>query len=49
MKVSADFVNRVNDTFLEEVSNWQNRALEPIYPIVFLDALTRKNARRSLS
>jgi putative transposase len=27
---------------LEEVSDWQNRALEPVYPIVFLDALRVK-------
>jgi len=27
---------------LAEVSDWQNRALEPVYPIVFLDALRVK-------
>ncbi|MFT6273552.1 MAG: hypothetical protein ACJA0F_002407 [Dinoroseobacter sp.] len=27
---------------LEEVSDWQNRVLEPIYPIVFLDTLRVK-------
>jgi hypothetical protein len=39
LKVSADLVSRVTDAVLEEVSDWQNRALEPMYPIVFLDAL----------
>jgi len=29
----------VTDAVLEEVSDWQNRALEPMYPIVFRDAL----------
>lgn len=32
----------MTDAVLEEVSDWQNRALEPVYPIVFLDALRVK-------
>jgi len=40
--LSADLVSRVTDAVLEEVSDWQNRALEPMYPIVFLDALRVK-------
>ncbi len=39
LKGSADLVSRVTDAVLEEVSAWQNRALEPMYPLVFLDAL----------
>jgi transposase-like protein len=42
LRVSADLVSRVTDAVLEEVSDWQNRALEPVYPIVFLDALRVK-------
>ena len=42
LKVSADLISRVADAVLEEVSDWQNRALEPMYPIVFLDALRVK-------
>jgi transposase-like protein len=42
LKVSADLVSRVTDAVMEEVSDWQNRALEPMYPIVFLDALRVK-------
>ena len=42
LKVSADLISRVTDAVLEEVSDWQNRALEPMYPIVFLDALRVK-------
>ena len=42
LKVSADLVSRVTDAVLEEVSDCQNRALEPMYPIVFLDALRVK-------
>ena len=40
--MSADLVSRVTDAVLEDVSDWQNRALEPMYPIVFLDALRVK-------
>jgi putative transposase len=39
LRVSADLISRVTDAVLEAVSDWQNRALEPVYPIVFLDAL----------
>ena len=42
LKVSADLISRVTDAVLEDVSDWQNRALEPMYPIVFLDALRVK-------
>jgi putative transposase len=42
LKVSADLISRVTDAVLEEVSDWQSRALEPVYPIVFLDALRVK-------
>ena len=42
LRVSADLISRVTDAVLEEVSDWQNRALEPVYPIVFLDALRVK-------
>lgn len=42
LKVSADLISRVTDAVLEEVSDWQNRALEPVYPVVFLDALRVK-------
>lgn len=42
LKVSADLISRVTDPVLAEVSDLQNRALEPMYPIVFLDALRVK-------
>ena len=37
-KVSAGLISRVTDAVLEELSDWQNRALQPMQPIVFLDA-----------
>ena len=42
LRISADLISRVTDAVLEEVSDWQNRALEPVYPLVFLDALRVK-------
>jgi len=42
LRVSADLISRVTDAVLAEVLDWQNRALEPMYPIVFLDALRVK-------
>jgi len=32
-------ISQVTDSVMEEVRAWQNRALDPIYPIVYLDAL----------
>jgi len=37
--VSAGLISQVTDAVIEEVKAWQNRALEPVYPIVYLDAL----------
>src|SRR5579863_651678 len=37
--VSPDLISRVTDAVLEEVRDWQNRPLEAIYPVLFLDAL----------
>lgn len=42
LRVSADLISRVTDAVLQEVGDWQNRALERMYPIVFLDALRVK-------
>ncbi len=42
LRVSADLISRVTDAVLDEVSDWQNRTLDPMYPIVFLDALRVK-------
>lgn len=37
--VSADVISTVTDEVVEEVTAWQQRALEPMYPVVILDAL----------
>ena len=42
VEVSPDLISAVTDAVLEEVALWQARLLEPIYPIVFFDALRVK-------
>jgi putative transposase len=39
VEVSPTLVSEVTDGVLEEVKAWQNRPLEPVYGIVYLDAL----------
>jgi putative transposase len=40
--VSAALISEVTDSVLEEVKAWQDRPLEALYPIVYLDALMVK-------
>ena len=42
VEVSADLISRVTDAELEEVREWQNRQLDPVYPVIFFDALRVK-------
>jgi len=42
VELSPTLISQVTDTVMDEVKAWQNRPLEPIYPIVFLDALVVK-------
>jgi putative transposase len=42
VEVSPDLISRVTDAVLDEVKEWQNRPLDPVYPVVFLDALRVK-------
>jgi transposase-like protein len=40
--VSPDFISKVTDEVMSEVTAWQSRPLEPMYPVVFFDALRVK-------
>jgi putative transposase len=42
VEVSPSLISEVTDAVMEEVRAWQSRPLEPIYPIVYLDALMVK-------
>ncbi|MFT4571230.1 MAG: putative transposase [Hyphomicrobiaceae bacterium] len=41
-EVSPDLISRVTDGVLDEVKQWQQRPLDAIYPIIYLDALVLK-------
>lgn len=38
VEISADLVSRVTDTVINDVKEWQNRPLDEVYPILYLDA-----------
>jgi putative transposase len=40
--VSPDLISAVTDAVLDEIAVWQVRPLEPVYPLVFFDALRVK-------
>jgi putative transposase len=42
VSVGRDLISRVTDAVIEDVREWQSRALEDVYPVVFLDALVVK-------
>jgi putative transposase len=42
VEVSADLISTVTDSVMEDVIEWQNRPLEPMYAVVFFDALRVK-------
>jgi putative transposase len=42
VEVSPDLISTVTDSVIEEVRQWQSRPLDPIYPILYLDALQVK-------
>jgi putative transposase len=39
VEVSPTLISNVTEAVNEEVKAWQNRPLEAVYPIVYLDAL----------
>lgn len=41
-QVSPEFISTVTDAVMSEVTAWQSRPLEPMYPVVFFDALRVK-------
>jgi putative transposase len=40
--VSPELISSVTDKVIDEVTMWQNRSLENVYPILFLDAMVVK-------
>ncbi len=42
IEASPSLISAITDAVMEEVTAWQNRPLEPCYPIVFMDAIRVK-------
>lgn len=42
IEVSPELISSVTDKVLDKVNAWQNRPLESIYPILYLDCLVVK-------
>lgn len=40
--VSPDLISQITDAVLDEVREWQSRPLEPVWPVIFLDAIVCK-------
>ena len=41
-KVSKDTISRITDKVIEEMTEWQNRPLDSVYPVMFVDAIHLK-------
>jgi transposase-like protein len=41
-EVTPDLISQVTDAVFDEITAWQSRPLEPMYPVVFFDALRVK-------
>jgi putative transposase len=42
VRVGRDLISRVTDAVMDDVRAWQQRPLDDVYPVVFLDALVLK-------
>ena len=47
--VSSTFISTVTDSVLDEVKQWQQRPLESVYPVVYLDGLVVKNREEGIA
>ena len=41
-EVSASLISKVTDAVIERVVEWQNRPLDELYPIVYMDCIRVK-------
>jgi len=42
VEISPELVSKISEKIMPEVTAWQNRPLEPIYPFIFMDAIHYK-------
>jgi putative transposase len=38
-EVSKDTISNITDRVLAEMADWQSRPLDPVYPVLFIDAI----------
>lgn len=38
-EVSRETISKITDTIVEEMTAWSNRPLDPVYPVLFIDAI----------
>ena len=43
-KVFKETITRITDAALEGLAEWQNRPLDAVYPVLFIDAITSRSA-----
>ena len=48
-EISTDVISNVTDAVIEEVRVWQNRPLDAVYPIVYLDCIVVKVQERVIN
>jgi len=39
VEISPELVSKISEKIMPEVNSWQNRALESVYPFIFMDAI----------
>jgi putative transposase len=42
VEISPELISRITDSVLPELREWQSRPLDPIYPVMYLDAIVVK-------
>lgn len=42
-QVSRELISKVTDKVVDELAAWQNRPLDRVYPVVFVDAIHRQS------
>jgi transposase-like protein len=42
VEISPELVNKISEKIMPQLTEWQNRPLEPVYPFIFMDAIHYK-------
>ena len=45
--VSKDTISKITDKVVEEMTEWSNRPLDRVYPVIFIDAIDGQGPRRA--